>query len=131
MQKSTDKSKRAYRHHDIEFKRRLAMLCGEASASVSAIAREHGINANMLFMWRRQFAVGRTEDSAVLVLVKIATEDVQADMTQSSAHGAGPTKCTGIGAAIEIELSGVFIRLRGAVDEATLRSVLRALRRST
>jgi transposase len=54
VQNSSGNGKRAYRRHDVNLKRQLASLCGEPGASVAAIAREHDINANMLFMWRKR-----------------------------------------------------------------------------
>jgi len=52
------------RHHDRALKARLVELSLQPGASASAIAREHGINANLLFTWRREFR--RAETSAVL-----------------------------------------------------------------
>ena len=41
------------RRHSAAFKRKLVKLTEEAGASVAAIALAHGINANLLFKWRR------------------------------------------------------------------------------
>ena len=42
------------RRYDAEFKRDLVAKTLVRGASVSRLAREHGINANQLFKWRRQ-----------------------------------------------------------------------------
>jgi transposase len=124
--------KRAYRHHDINFKRQLVGLCGEPGASVAAIAREHGINANMLFTWRKQYAIDAVVDSAIFLPVQVRTEDGQADETKTIVRSSPCTIKRGVIAPlIEIEMSGVLVRLRGTVDEASLCSVLRAVRGST
>ena len=41
-----------------DFEHRLATAAREPSVSVSKLAREHGINTNMLFKWRRDLRAG-------------------------------------------------------------------------
>lgn len=41
-----------------EFKHRLATAACEPGLSVSKLAQQHGINANMLFKWRRDLHAG-------------------------------------------------------------------------
>ena len=43
------------RRYDTAFKRALVEQTLAPGSSVARIAREHGINANQLFKWRRQF----------------------------------------------------------------------------
>lgn len=129
MQNFPAKNKRTYRRHDLELKRHLATLCCEPGASVAAIAREHGINANMLFMWRKQYALGIAAGSAVLLPVQVQAEDGLSDEVQSIARPSPRTVKRDVSVSlIEIEMSGVLVRLRGTVDEASLCSVLRAVR---
>ncbi len=45
--------KRVRRSYTKAFRRRVVAETFEPSASVAAVAREHGINANMLFGWRK------------------------------------------------------------------------------
>ena len=40
-------------NHPLEFKRRLAAVACDAAVSVAKLALEHGVNANLLFKWRR------------------------------------------------------------------------------
>jgi transposase len=42
-----------------EFKRRLAVEACEPEMSVAKLALRHGLNANMLFKWRRQYRAGK------------------------------------------------------------------------
>ena len=51
--KSEQDSKAGRRHHDRAFKQGLVRQGLEPGASVSAIALRSGINASMLFKWRR------------------------------------------------------------------------------
>lgn len=46
-----------YRQHSLEFKRALVARSLEPGASVARIAREHGVNANQVFSWRRLCAM--------------------------------------------------------------------------
>jgi transposase len=45
-------------NYPVDFKARLAMEACEPGVSVSKLARQHGINANMLFKWRRDLREG-------------------------------------------------------------------------
>jgi len=55
-----------YRQHPLEFKRALVALSLEPGASVARIAREHGVNANQVFSWRRLYQQGRLGVPAVM-----------------------------------------------------------------
>ena len=98
-------------------------------ASVARIAREHEINANQLFTWRRQFAPTKREtqvaDRQVPPPASLVPVAVVAD---ESAAANAPTPATDDGQ-IEIRLAGATLRIRGAVDAATLQVVLASLRR--
>jgi transposase len=121
------------RQHDREFKARLVRESLQAGASVAAIAMANGINANMLFKWRRerQCQEGAPQpEPAVLLPVRLASEGEgpAAKALPLAAIAPAGAKTTGV---IELEIAGARLRLRGAVDEASLCSVLRALRQST
>ena len=108
---------RRRRDHSPEFKRQLVMRALEPGASVSAIALEAGINANLLFAWRREF---RDASSApALVAVKI-DEPAPPTPTDPSASRAA----TG---SIEIDIGRARVRVRGVVDDENLRCVLQTL----
>jgi transposase len=98
--------------------------------SVAAIAMEGGINANLLFGWRRKHVGGiQQTDSAIprqpsAVLLPVSIEAAPADRPCTSASPA----MRPAGGAIEIEIGSARVRLRGGVDEATLRVVLTAMR---
>ena len=55
-----------YRRHSLEFKRALVALSLEPGVSVARIAREHGVNANQVFSWRRLYQQGRLGLSALM-----------------------------------------------------------------
>ena len=125
-------SKPRRRFHSDAFKRQLVELSLAPGASVAAIALEHGINANLLFGWRRARArsgssvygddVAANATEVTLLPVQVVAESVPAMAAAPSArHGTAS-------GSIEIEVAGARVRLRGTVDESSLRSVLAALR---
>ena len=121
-------SKSTRRKYPTAFKRDLVERCLLAGASVSGIALENGMNANVLFRWRREHVPGTTRAkvpdaaNAVLVPVNVAAEVAQA---VPEATPATPSKPVGI---IEIDIGGARVRLHGQVDESNMRCVLRTLR---
>lgn len=46
-------------NYPAEFKRRLAVEACEPEISVAKLALRYGLNANMLFKWRRQYRAGQ------------------------------------------------------------------------
>ena len=102
-------------------------------ASVSAIAMKSGINANLLFKWRREYVRAKAQiatGAATLLPVCIVpdADPISTDQTRAPV-GSGVNRHTRPGV-IEVEIAGAQLRIRGAVDETTLGSVLRALRQS-
>ena len=51
-------------NYPADFKRRLATEACTPGISVSKLARQHTINANMLFKWRRELGAGLFEPVA-------------------------------------------------------------------
>lgn len=116
------------RHHAASFKRELAERSLQPGASVSGIALENGINANVLFRWRREHLRATASvqhegiEQAVLLPVKLVATVAptrQGAVTPRSPMAAG---------VIEIDIGAARVRLHGAVDEANVRCVLQALR---
>jgi transposase len=118
MSKQDTPPKPSRRQYTAEFKDDLVRRCLQPRASVSGIALENGINANVLFRWRREHlhasgrAPKRDAAKAVLLPVRMAVTPV-AEVESSSV--AAPT------GVIEIEIGGAQVRVRGAVDEASVR----------
>jgi transposase len=55
---SGDESRRRRRVRSEDEKRRIVAQTLEQGASVLAVARRHGLNANLLFTWRREMGSG-------------------------------------------------------------------------
>jgi transposase len=119
------------RSHSKEFKRELVARSMEPGVSVAAIAMDNGINANLLFGWRRKHLnnlastdAGAPRQPTALLLPVAIKEPPRASHCTSPAS---PTRPGGNGT-IEIEMGTACVRLRGSVDEVNLRSVFKALR---
>ena len=89
--------------------------------TVSEVARRHGMTPQHLFKWRREAKAGRlllpADDDASFATVVVDSE-------RGSGLSAIPT------AKIEIEVSGVLIRVSSGVDLRLLSDVVRAARAS-
>ena len=113
------------RFRTVAEKRRIVQEMIDSGCSGAEVARRHGVNANLIFTWRRLHEQGllaertrRTRKPTVRLLrVKV------------DAQGAAPAATVGE-TYVEIELpGGVRVRSFGAVDRAMLESVLTVLRR--
>ena len=126
-------SARTRRQHEREFKENLIAQSLAPGASVAAIAMKGGINANLLFKWRREYVRARIESApaaaTLLPVCVVADADPAPTSPPLTAGGAVVSRNARPGV-IEIEIAGAQLRLRGAVDETMLGSVLRALRKS-
>lgn len=135
----------ARRQHDRAFKADLVSQCLVPGASVAAVALAGGINANLLFKWRRdhlrsqRLSSAASSSSAVLVPVHVAsaretdagTSPASSPSADSTALAVAPQRSARNTGVIELNIAGAVLRLHGPVDEASLCSVLRALRQST
>jgi transposase len=111
-------SRKGRPNYPTDFKLRLAQQACEPGVSVSRLAREHGVNTNMLFKWRRHYRaglLGSVPASPLLLPVTIA--DAPAS---SAAHATPPGR-------IEIVIADAIVRIDGVVDPATVRAVLQGL----
>ncbi len=130
MDKQVVRAPRLRREHSAEFKRELVARSLEPGVSVAAIAMDSGINANLLFGWRRRHleALAQAEPaparSPTAVLLPVSIEACPREVR--CAAPAPPIR-SGSGT-IEIAIGSARVRLRGPVDDASLRSVLTALR---
>jgi transposase len=117
----------------LEEKLEIVREASKPGASVAAVARKHGMNANLLFGWRRLHRRGALESGrhakpVPLLPVKIESPTLLPTVRPSSgAKSASVARERGL---IEIELSGgIRVRLQGTVDTVLLKRVLKTLRR--
>ncbi|WP_176461144.1 transposase [Janthinobacterium sp. PC23-8] len=108
------------------FKLKVALEACTPSISVSQLALQHQLNANMVFKWRREYLAGLfagfdTEESALLPVVLVTEQEEPPAVLPAPA----PPCQRG---SIAIELGGAVVRIEGTVDADTLRLVIASLR---
>ena len=92
--------------------------------SVAQIAREHGVNANQLFAWRKLYREGRLElPETSNALVRVRISDAVAKLQTTSRPARKP-----IGL-MDIDLGHARVRIEGAADPDCVRAAIEALLR--
>jgi transposase len=105
------------------YKQSLVERCLQPGTSVSRVALEHGINANLLRKWIDK----RTpRSSGVAMLVPVTIKPTTDEVRPAAAALPSARPPSGV---IEIEIGRVRVRLRGDVDARRLDVVLEALAR--
>ena len=115
-------------------KRRIVEQAMQPGASIARVAREHGVNANMVHYWRnlnRQGRLGEKPiDSICLLPVSVkespATAVVESVTKLSSMPELRPVAAAG---SIYIEFPKIHLRVENGADAALLRVVLETLQR--
>lgn len=116
--------KRRRPNYSPEFKRQLVELSMQPDVNVARLAREHGINDNLLFNWRHQHKRGKLpcadSPAAELLPVNIISPPV-APALQTTSLPDDTLRC-------EVELPGGTVKLHGAVTPSLLRMLLSELK---
>jgi transposase len=113
------------RWRTVEEKRRIVEEAMAPGASVAQVARLHGVNANQVFLWRRQYqagdlAVPGSDGPKLLpVIVSDPVQDVAAEESIES-------RC----ASIHVEFPGkALVSIEAGVDPALAAAVIERLAR--
>lgn len=94
---------------------------------MSKLALTHQVNTNMVFKWRRQLREGLF-DTAPQVSAALLPVLVAAPVARRTAKASTPTKIVVPDGMIEIAIADALVRVRGDVDAALLKTVIRSLR---
>ena len=122
----------------VEFKRDLAATACVPGVSVAKLALEHGVNANLLFKWRRQYRAGDfgAPDPAHVSAPShpeppAAASAVINAVTLLPVQAPAPVAADAIpaSACIEVVFRSATVRICGAPEIASLRAVLDTLAR--
>lgn len=68
-----------YRHHLLEFKRAVVEETLRPGVSVALTAREHGVNANQVFHWRKLHREGQLGDASSAMVPVTVLQEVTVD----------------------------------------------------
>ena len=127
-------------HRSPELKRKIVEEALAPGASVARVARAHGVNANQVFAWRRQYRQGLLEAghrvTAGLLAVRVADPEpvhsaqgrLRRRVVEAGARPADTDTRRAPSSMIQVELPKGRLRLTGSVDAEALRVVLEALR---
>jgi transposase len=111
-------ARRGRRRWSAEQKRQIVAETLEPGSSVSIVARRYDVNANQLFLWRREL-LPKAEggERALMLPVEVVTDERHRP------------RRTERGGCIEIEFSsGVRVRVRGNAAPGMLRQIVELLR---
>lgn len=119
--------RRVRRWRSVAEKRQIVQWTMEPGASVAEVARVHGLNANQVFKWRREFERGELiESCAALLPVTIAAASGSKSEVADQ-RGKTPASSSGT---IHIELPGrAVISVESGADDSLVRAVLESLRK--
>lgn len=107
------------RHRSKKERRRIVEESLVPGASVAVIARDHGVNANQVFHWRKLYREGRLDVGPSPLLPVRVTEVFETPHTPAASQ-------TGT---IHIELGRARVHIEGAADPETVRAILEQLGR--
>jgi transposase len=85
--KAVSNGRDRYQRHSLEFKRSLVEQTLRPGVSVARIAREHGVNANQVFSWRKLYREGLLgeQGKAVANLLPVTVTEGTGSTTTASA----------------------------------------------
>ena len=114
-------------------KRKIVEQAMVPGASIARIAREHGVNANMVHYWRKLYREGRLgqNNTSSVHLLPVSVSEApssvgQSATTLSAAAAVVPASTAG---AIYIEFAKIHLRIENGADAALLRVALETLQR--
>jgi transposase len=122
------------RRRPLEEKRQIVEETLEPDASVARVARAHGVNANQVFHWRRQYRqglLGEGNAEAVRLLpvhvtgatARKTNRQVRRQAAQATGEGSRSTPS----GTIQVEVPKGQVRITGSIDAESLRVVLECL----
>jgi len=120
---------RSRKRRTVAEKRQIVALTRDPGASVAAVARTYGVNANQVFAWRRAFDRGElVEGSAASPVFLPATVCGSIEAAKHFGDLTSPQPSVSAGA-IHIEFPGrAMICIESGADPALLRLILESLR---
>jgi transposase len=110
-----------------EEKRRIVEQTLSSDSSVAVVARQHGVNANQVFYWRKLYRageLGKNEQPEGMQLLPVSVSDEEPSQTAPEQNTPAAS-----GVSINIEIPGrALVSVEGAVDAAIVRAVVESLR---
>ncbi len=106
----------------LAFKRKVVEVTFQPGTSVSLIAREHDINANLVFRWRQQYQEGVFGPASQAALLPVQVIEMPTDLPVAQP----PSACL---PEIVVEVGKAKLHITGMPDPQTLQLILQQLLR--
>ena len=117
-------------------KRRVVELAMQPGASVARIAREHGVNANLVHYWRKLYREGRLGENQAnsLRLLPVSVSEsaataVAEPMTRLASPASARMPAPASSGSIYLEFPKIHLHIESGADDTLLRLVLESLQR--
>ena len=110
------------RYRSIEERRSIVEKALVPGASVAEIARAHGVNANLVFHWRKLYRAGLLAETDAVRLLPVRVEAKGKNKKRRAANTAAEENGT-----VEVSLANSQVRIAGRVNEEVVRAVLECL----
>jgi transposase len=111
-------------------KRRIVEQTLSSTRSLASLAREHGVNANQLFSWRKLYHCGQLCEVPLSEPPR-SVQLLPVSVTEDEPPAAKPDQNTVVAPhlTMNIEIPGrALVSLEGAIDATLIRAVLEGLR---
>jgi len=132
--KTAEGASRRRRYWTTEEKRRIVELTLSSSLSVASLARQHGVNANQVFYWRKLYQAGQlggesAADAPSLRLLPVSVGNEEPSEAEAAEAERDTRVSTEPLLTMNIEFpGGALVSLAGAVDADMVRAVVESLR---
>jgi transposase len=123
-------SSRPRRRWTMAEKRRIVEQTLSSTRSLASLAREHGVNANQLFSWRKLYRGGQLCDVPLSEPPR-SVQLLPVSVTEDEPPAAKPDRNTVVAPhlTMNIEIPGrALVSLEGSIDAKLIRAVLEGLR---
>ena len=112
------------KQYSVDFKREVVEQSFVRNASIAAVARENGINANILWRWRHEYEAGKFGAAEQTAFLPITIEQAPLESVQDSSPDSSPepTGC------LELRIGSAMLTIHGSPDRLVLKCVIEALR---
>ncbi len=115
------------RYRTPQEKRQIVEQTLSSGLSVASVAREHGVNANQVFYWRKLYRAGQLGNGGAEQQVRLLPVSVSDEQPAETEPEEVTSPAPGV--TINIEFPGrTLVSLEGAVDAAIVRAVVESLR---
>lgn len=116
-------------NYPLEFKQRLVAASCEPGVSISKLALDNGINANLLFKWRQHWWQGKLQLSSSPEVTMPALLPVTLETEPASQPSSTPAESEALPLSCEITFRHGTLHLKSAVSENLLAMLIRELKR--